>query len=38
MWINAISTDNIAGEFPLINGKLELRIEPTSVAKFLNIQ
>lgn len=37
MWINVISTDNIAGELALINDKLELRIEPTSVAKFLNI-
>lgn len=33
-----MSTDNVAGELALINDKLEVKIKPTSVAKFLNIQ
>lgn len=35
--MNAISTENTAGEFVLINDKVEMEGEPTSaVAKFLH--
>lgn len=37
--MNAISTENMAGEFVLINDKVEMEGEPTSaIVKFLNIQ